>query len=177
MARQLSQQGEETGLLAMFDTRPPGIEQDGLPMLAHFAADISRLAGQEPLTLRDHYLLLDPREQWDLVQEALVEHGIFSRETVHTEMPRLFNIFSQNWSSMERYEPQISEQRIVAFYSSDTNEPERIARKWAELALGGVETHRLKADHYVMLRQPHVSAIVAELKRHIGALEELSEIL
>ena len=168
MARQLQQQGETIGLLAMFDTYPPRKRADNdaagqLSMLARFALDMGRSLGKDVTPLQARFAALGPQEQKTLVMEELVHDQVIAAETAEEEMDHLLDIFSRNMQAMERYEPPPIEQRIVLLKAAEGGNAEEVAREWEVRARRDVELHVVEGNHYSMLQRPLVSKLAAKL--------------
>ncbi|HEV7551579.1 MAG TPA: amino acid adenylation domain-containing protein, partial [Candidatus Angelobacter sp.] len=171
MAQQLAKEGEAIGLLALIDTTPPSkyLEANDVAnnssMLAHFALDMSRLVDRDPSPLAEQFSRAAARDQWNMVQEALISYGVLTPKTAHAEMTALLDTFTRNFLAINNYSLQQSQQRVVYFRASDS--PERFSKPWATWASGGIEYHSVPGDHFTMLRQPGVRIIAELLQEHI----------
>jgi amino acid adenylation domain-containing protein len=177
IARQLTDQGETVGLLALIDTYPvnraPGDKNsENFDVLGWFARDMARLLGKDSEAMRDSFEQLGPQEQWTMVQNALVQYGVVPKENAHAEMSRLLEIFSRNFRAMERYCLRQSDQNILLFLAAEGQAPERLARQWEQWAGGEVEYHLVPGDHYTMIRRPNVNLIAEALTRRLNELSE-----
>jgi amino acid adenylation domain-containing protein len=177
IARQLTDEGETVGLLALIDTYPVNRAPDGkmsedFDVLRWFAGDMARLLGKAADDMRDSFEQLGHEEQWTMVQNALVQYGAVPKENAHAEMTRLFEIFGRNFRAMERYSLRQSEQNILLLLAAEGQAPERLAGQWNQWAGGGVEYHLVPGDHYTMIRRPNVGVIADALNRRLNDLSE-----
>jgi amino acid adenylation domain-containing protein len=178
MAKQLSEQGETIGLLAMFDTHPPEMEENAdLPMLARFAADLSRQMGIDTRALGERFLQLSPNEQWELVQETLVREGVLATDSAQRQLTNLLDVFTQNSAAIDRYILEKGGQRVIFFRAADGENQRDLSREWSTWAGGGLEFHLVAGDHYTMLRRPHVSVIAASLQRYLARAQGAAKTL
>jgi amino acid adenylation domain-containing protein len=171
MAKQLSEQGETIGLLAMFDTHPPSLEKNtDLSMLARFAADMSRQMGTDTRALSQRFLQLSADEQWNLVMETLIHEGVLVPDAAQRQLTNLLEVFTRNSTAIDNYSLQKGTQQIILFQASDTENRRDLAKEWSKWG-SVVEFHLVPGDHYTVMRQPHVSAIVGLLKNYLVAAE------
>ena len=177
IARQLTDQGETVGLLALIDTYPvnraPGdkISED-FDVLRWFAGDMARLLGKDADEMRGSFEQLGPKEQWTMVQNALVQYGVVPRESAHAEMSKLLEIFSRNFRAMESYSLRQTDQNVLLLLAAEGQAPEQLARQWKKWAGGGVEHQLVPGDHYTMIRRPNVAVIAEALNRRLNDLSE-----
>lgn len=173
IARQLTDEGETVGLLALIDTYPvsstPGYRNpEDFAVLPWFARDMARLLGKDSDAMRDSFEQLGPEEQWTMVQNALVQYGVVSKENAHAEMTRLLEIFARNFRAMESYSLSQTEQNILLLLAAEGQAPEQLARRWKQWAGGGVEYHLIPGDHYTMIRRPNVTVMAEALNRRLN---------
>ncbi|HET8888391.1 MAG TPA: amino acid adenylation domain-containing protein [Candidatus Angelobacter sp.] len=177
IARQLTDEGETVGLLALIDTYPIDNASsdktlEDSDVLRWFAGDMARLLGKDADAMRNSFEELGPEEQWTMVQNALVQYGVVPGENAHAEMTRLIEIFSRNFRAMERYSLRQAEQNILLLLAAEGQAPEQLARQWEQWAGGGVECHSIPGDHYTMIRRPNVTVIAEALSRRLNDLSE-----
>jgi amino acid adenylation domain-containing protein len=173
MARQLREDGQLVGLVALFDTHLPARQREILDetrdsrfkqnMLARFALDMAQLLGKNVENLRENFLQLEYEQQFQFVQKMLTREGMLSRSAAHDEMTNLLEVFSRNSAAMDSYSVRSSEQPIVLFAAAHgKEEPNHLREEW-ELRIGhGVDLRRVPGHHYTMLRKSQVS-ILAKL--------------
>jgi amino acid adenylation domain-containing protein/non-ribosomal peptide synthase protein (TIGR01720 family) len=176
VARQLRQESETIGILALIDSHAPKSgENANAPeesAMALFAQDAAHVLGKDPGSLSAAFTQLTPEEQWELVQEGLTTGGILPAENAHAEMTRLFTIFSSNLRAYRNYAMASRNQRVVLFSQAEAENPDQLAAEWRTWATAGVDVHLVPGDHYSMLHRPNVSAIAAVLSRYLEELRE-----
>jgi amino acid adenylation domain-containing protein len=171
MAKQLSEQGETIGLLAMLDTHLPAIvETSDLSMFARFAADMSRQMEIDTQALGQRFLQLAPSEQWNVVQETLIREGVLAADSAQQELTNLLEVFTRNSTAIDKYILEKGEQRVILFCASDGNHPD-LSQEWSKWVGGGLESHLVLGDHYTMIKPPHVSAIADRLLHHFATTQ------
>jgi amino acid adenylation domain-containing protein len=177
MARQLNQQGESVGMLALFDTHLPPQnreaidERDELPALIRFAADMSRLIGKDQGDLQEQFCSLDVNQQRAMLLDALKRDGVLAEDAPGEEMDELLSVFTRNATAVDRYCLQPGQQRIILFRAAEADAPEQLAQQWGRWAAGGVELCLTPGDHYSMLRRPNVSSVAERLKSYLQLSE------
>jgi thioesterase domain-containing protein len=177
IARQLTDEGETIGLLALIDTypvtkAPSDQSSEDFAVLPWFARDMARLLGQDSEAMRDNFEQLGPEEQWTMVQNALIQYGVVPKENAHAEMTRLLEIFARNFRAMERYSLRETEQNILLLTAAEGQAPEQLARQWKQWAGGGVEYRLVPGDHYTMIRRPNVTVIAEALQHRLNDFSE-----
>ncbi|HLJ26266.1 MAG TPA: thioesterase domain-containing protein, partial [Candidatus Angelobacter sp.] len=171
MARQLTKEGETVGLLALIDTTPPSryLEADDradeMSMLARFALDMSQLVGRDPGPLVEQFSRAAAQDQWNMVEDALINHGLLTAEKAHAEMTTLLDIFKRNFTAMNNHALHHSDQPVVFFRAAET--PEHFSERWRTWAGGGIRFHSISGDHFTMLRQPGVRTIAQLLQEYM----------
>ncbi|MCW2306578.1 non-ribosomal peptide synthetase [Rhodobium gokarnense] len=158
MARQLEASGETIAVTALLDSYTP--------------ADLAALDGDDPDTacrrafVRDLFGAdADIRADDDIVatvmalpQFSAVLPGA-DRETVE----RLYKVFAANHAALAAYVPEPSTAPLTLVRAT-SGSPVKGAGSWSALARGRLSVHRIDADHYGLMRPPHV----AELAQVLG---------
>lgn len=182
MARQLAQKQQEVELVALFDTYPPpqsrqSIEDhDELPIIARFAADIIRLAGQDPRERQEAFLSLSEDEQRAMLFESLKYYGVFADNDSIEEMDNLLTVFTRNSLAVEQYSPDSIYERIVFFRAADADDDIDLVKQWATWLKGAVELHSIPGDHYGIMRRPNVATLAERLKQCFDVLRQNNSI-
>jgi amino acid adenylation domain-containing protein len=177
MARQLNQQGERVGTLALFDTHLPPQnreaidERDELPILTRFAADMRQLIGKDHGNLQEQFCSLDLNRQRVMLADVLKRDGVLAEDAPAKELDDLLSVFTRNAMAVDRHCLQPGQQRIVLFRAAEANAPEQLAQAWGRWAAGGVDLCLTPGDHYSMLRRPNVSSVAERLKVHLQLSE------
>jgi amino acid adenylation domain-containing protein len=165
ISRQLQQQGEHVGLLAMFDSQNPALyfkyAEGRLRYLWQWAK--YHLAKISEATETSLWCYLQERcegisrhmqfMKWRFLRNAKSSHRFETPEgfgpIVH---PASFG-----------YRPQPYGGRVVLFQCMDFPEGQYwdFEAGWRPLARGGVETHRLPRNHLAMFKEPNLVSVVA----------------
>jgi amino acid adenylation domain-containing protein len=170
MGRQLVQDGECVRSLILFDTHPPQSHSfhdhaDSLPVLALFAADMSRLLGRDPGDLREQFLHLSPKEQESWILRILKEEGVLPQEAPEQELHAMMSIFARNSLAAENYSLGQYTDHIVFFQAADSA-PQSLIEEWKAATGSTVDLHTVPGDHYTMLKRPHVIEVAERMKRY-----------
>jgi amino acid adenylation domain-containing protein len=172
MARQLREQGEEIGLLALIDSSPalsqsvPAEELDSAVLLAEFIYDLSGLSGQ-PLSIDLEALRqMAPETRNAFILAQAREQGIIPPDLEEDRLQRLAQVFQANMQAFQHYQPAPVDVRIDLIQAKDSIDPARTSHldEWRRLALGGVAVRTVMGDHYTLLQKPHVGAVAEWLR-------------
>ncbi len=171
IARQLSAEGREVGLLALLDVAPPpagGEPEEPRHELARFAADLAALAGLAvPAGL-------DPATMPATLADLLALDGVRAAlppELGLAQLEELFATFRANRCALAAYRPGPYSGALLRVETTATAaacvaaDGSSLLAGWDALAAGGAEVVRLAGDHYSLLRPP----CVGELGRLLAA--------
>ncbi len=172
-ARVLAEEGEEIGLLAIFDAgalhadREPGPD-DFLPMVMELFPDDENL----PLdVLRE----MAPRQQLEYFVERAGQARVVLAQTDFQAARYVFEVFKSSMKAMLDYRQKpypgkvtlfAAESRGKLFHSGD--DP---LLGWGRWARGGVEVHRIPGRHIHMVQEPNVRALAARLRECLERVE------
>jgi thioesterase domain-containing protein/acyl carrier protein len=165
ISRQLEQQGEHVGLLALFDSQNPALyfnySEGRLRHLLQWAKyhleKISQATETSPRRyVRERCEGIRRRMQfmkWRLLRDA--------KSSPRFETPDGFGPVVHPASLA--YRPQPYGGRVVLFQCMDFPEGEDwdFEAGWRPLVRGGVEAHRLQGDHLAMFKEPNLVSVVA----------------
>jgi len=177
MAQQLCRQGQNVGLLALFDTHlPPKNREvieghDDLSILTRFAADISRLIGKD-FGNPEHFCALDEDAQRAMLVDALKRNGVLAKNEASEEIDQRLSVFARNARAVDDYSLQPIKLRIDLFWAADAGESKSIAPQWQHWAAGGIELHAVPGDHYTILTRPNVSALAERLTQRLNKVQQ-----
>ena len=169
MAQQLHAAGEQVGLLALLEPRPPPRtpRREVLPpqtrtlqfiarRLRRYVYTLARLRGRQ----RFEYL----RERFQVLKQMIVQRDLFrgDRGAFHTRVVRQANL-----AAVHRYQPRVYPGRVVLFLAEGRNvasgEDPRLG--WSRIAAGGLAVHSVPGDNSgLMLTKPNVEALAPLLK-------------
>lgn len=168
MARQLQQQGQQIGLLALIDSQAPVDQQSkysGRELLPYFARDLG-LTGDNlrmPVAEESAVRPITQREVW---KEARLG-GLIPSDMTLLEFVKVLTTFKINLNTVRRYQPEKYQGRVTLFRAEQNQKQDNFSddlNGWEKLADGGVALHVVPGDHFSMVREPHVK-VLAELLR------------
>ncbi len=156
MAQQLQRAKQQVAILAMLDTPAPVVANkpsfcDGVKFLFNTAA-----RSVWPYLLDYFYLMTAPDKHRG-------SHlAMLSKPTIRP----ILRVFQASSQAALSYVPQVYSNRITLLR---TNEQATIAHQnptmgWNDLAMGGVEVHRVPGNHLTMLRKPHIHVLTKQLR-------------
>ncbi|MDQ0937488.1 amino acid adenylation domain-containing protein [Streptomyces turgidiscabies] len=170
MAHQLRADGEEVATLTLLDTAYPGttdVPADETDLLEWFHDDLARSAGADPDdaardALRAALLAAeDTPARLRAVAAALAEYGS-APAFGSGELARHHAVFRTGLLAAARYRPPVAT-GPVHFHQSTTGAALHAADRWAARVPDGLVRHDSDADHYALVRAPHVTAVAAHL--------------
>ncbi|MER5374834.1 amino acid adenylation domain-containing protein [Streptomyces sp. NPDC002553] len=175
MAHQLRAAGEEVATLTLLDTAYPGttdVPADECALLEWFHDDLARSAGADPDdaardALRAELLVAaGTPDRIRAVAAALAADG--STPAFDSgELARHYDVFRTGLLAAARYEPPVAT-GAVHFHQSTTGAALRSADRWAGRTPDGLVRHDSDADHYALVRAPHVTAVAAALDAQLA---------
>jgi amino acid adenylation domain-containing protein len=192
MARQLKQQGQEIGMLALIDTGVPEAkesEYNWAVLLWIFALDLGF-----PREFVDRGTAWVPKPQMVELRNLWSEARklkLVPAEMTLIEFRKLFDIFKIYANTTRRYNPQPYDGRISLFlpeddfasiFNEDWDSATRKATQtkvtpvegWGRLATGGVDVHKIPGNHFSILHEPHVQALGEQLRKCVEETREKS---
>jgi amino acid adenylation domain-containing protein len=166
MARQLSEQGQEVSLLALFDAGAAAPSHDaGQADFAMLLADLfpgrdlPPLATLQAMTAEEQLAVFADRA----ARAQIVAAGIQAHAARH-----VFEVFKANLRALRDYRPRPYAGQVTLFAAEHRDDATEMARDpllgWGAWAQGGVEVHRFPCNHVEMVSAPHVQAIGAALR-------------
>ncbi len=177
-AQQLTAQGQQVALLALFDTECPACTENrrwsrllALPWrLRQFVSILSGLDRSEwwrYATTRSQIVVQNAaRRIWgvaDRLPSSLASYVLRSRPPIETEHARAKAIDA---TMLGHYRPRPYSGRLTYFWAA--NGPRRPRAHdsrsgWKDLATGGIDTYTVPGDHSTMLLDPLVRRLAAKL--------------
>uniref|UniRef100_UPI000B2E4838 non-ribosomal peptide synthetase n=1 Tax=Streptomyces graminilatus TaxID=1464070 RepID=UPI000B2E4838 len=170
MAHQLRAVGEEVATLTLLDTAYPGttdVPADETALLEWFHEDLARSAGTDPdAAARDALRAAltgatDPPARLRAVAEALATDGS-APAFGDDELARHYAVFRTGLLAAAQYRPPVAT-GPAHFHQSITGAALYAADRWAARVPDGLVRHDSDADHYALVRAPHVTAVAAAL--------------
>jgi amino acid adenylation domain-containing protein len=168
MAQQLTVEGEEVSLLALFDSYAPSAleaeEEDELKLLVQFAQDLGLPLDQlkiEP----DRLLTLEPDARLAAVLEQAHAAQIIHADVGLSQARLLYHLFRTNRRALRSYVPRRYAGRLVLFKAEEESAlvSSDSLNGWAQWASGGVSLRSVPGNHYDIMREPHVRILAQEL--------------
>jgi amino acid adenylation domain-containing protein len=164
VARQLCQQGQQIGLLALIDSFLPTPQQQTLDpamLVLAFARDLSAILGKKISLSIEQLRDLTSEEQLERMLQQAKQIAILPPEVGIEQIRHIFQVFSANHQAMYAYNPLPHSQSVVLFHTSRAT-PEK---RWQELA--NTDRYEIEADHYSIVREPQVRILADRLKAYL----------
>jgi thioesterase domain-containing protein len=169
VARQLEADGEQVGLLALFDAGVQGdrefTTEDFLPML------LTMFPGEDEAEIQ---ALQDegPEAQLAWFQRRAELAQLVVAGAAATQAQYVFEVFQANINAIAQYQPQPYEGRITLFRASEHATPMHADPKlgWGRWASGGVDVFEVPGNHVTMFREPTIAELAAQLERCLGEI-------
>ncbi|MBS1808496.1 MAG: amino acid adenylation domain-containing protein [Acidobacteria bacterium] len=173
MARQLREQGEEVGLLAMLDTYPLGWEKLLPPtevrqyekqfLKLRVKRHFSKLR-QLSLTGKANYILSKAefkkrkfKNFWWRVRNQV---GAVPADSLRNTLREIEEL---NYLAARKYTPHIYQGKVTFFCAEEEVRLDENVFGWQRLAAGGVDVVRVPGDHQTMIHEPQVQELARSL--------------
>ncbi|OIK26863.1 non-ribosomal peptide synthetase [Streptomyces malaysiense] len=174
MAHQLRAAGQRVGTLTLLDTAYPGtvdVPEDEVSLLEWFHDDLARSSGTDP----------GPEAGAALRADLLAAAGTPARLRVVAgrlpdagpdldDLVRHYTVFRTGLLATARYRPPAAPGPLH-FHQSLTGAGLGSAKRWADRVPDGLVRHDADADHYQLVRPPHVRAVAAALDAALAAAD------
>ncbi|MER7761428.1 amino acid adenylation domain-containing protein [Streptomyces sp. NPDC097619] len=189
MAAVLAARGRPAASLTLLDTAhpdPEAVPADEAGLLEWFHEDLARTAGTDPGAARLTELRAALRaatagtsdgpsgpEAATAGLRALAAHtarhhpGVLPGEA---ELAGHYAVFAEAVRAAAGHRPE-PVTGPVHYHQSTTGAAYGTARSWAEYASDGLVRHELDADHYALVRSPHVDTVAARLDADLAAAD------
>jgi thioesterase domain-containing protein len=178
IARALRRQGAVIALLALLDADPDWTDSPAAPderaLLAAFVADLARLRGPSSRLADPADLVPDlfrdadaAANQVEVVITRLRESRLIPAGS-EPDVRRSIAVFCSLARAFVAYAPTWLDVAAILI-GGRAGAPRQLA-VWRALATGGVEQHVLDADHYGILRPPHVYEVAAVITAALKAV-------
>ncbi|MDA3650035.1 amino acid adenylation domain-containing protein [Saccharopolyspora indica] len=165
MATELAARGEQVGLVALLDSRPPGGLPAGLDeadALAEFVASCGLSTGLPPVTL-------DPAELRALAEAERYEHAVTALTTSGQVRPRerrsalaRARVAVAATTAGARWQPGTYAGRVDLLVA-EPRSTEEAAAGWQPHVRGPLTVRQVPGDHHAMVRAPHAAVLGATL--------------
>jgi amino acid adenylation domain-containing protein len=187
MANQLRRLGQEVGLLAIMDVRPPADEEgsetqdaDLIRMALEFTLEslnisLDLFAGEWP-----HIMHLSSDDRLRFIIEKAQAAQVLHKDFGLTQVRRIYDQINVNFRLLRGYQPQPYPGEITLFKAKNgefENEIRDFEAAWTALAHGGLTTHIIHSTHFQMLEKPHVKHLADLLRDGFDQVERGSQLL
>jgi amino acid adenylation domain-containing protein len=172
MSRILQTQGQQTALLALFDSYLVGdteVDEDEATLLIGSALHMG-LPPEQILSLRQSLIALEPEARLEFTMSYIRDLDLLPRGLEEAQARKLIKVFKANLDAARNYSPQPADVRVTFFKANDgTEEPTGDpVTAWIPLARKGVEVHEVRANHFTMMYEPHVKVLAELLNESIS---------
>jgi acyl-CoA synthetase (AMP-forming)/AMP-acid ligase II/thioesterase domain-containing protein len=171
-ARQLTEEGEEVALLALFDTPTPGYPKivRARWRYARHASGILRDLARGRSSIRPRDIAEHLRALWRITSRRWSARAtrVIAAAGMNDSQP-------EKWNGvvMREYAPRPIRARIVQFLADNVPVSAAVLQDrrlgWQDFARGGFETIHVPGDHVSMLAEANVAALAAELEEVLRA--------
>jgi thioesterase domain-containing protein len=181
MARQLEAAGEPVALVALLDSRAPGLLGTTAPaaqlsLLKQFATDLAARAGISA-TVFEPIWSAPGSDRDERLLEAAIAHGVLPPDVDTQHLRNLLNVFVVNLHAERGYTPSAARVELTLIQSAQTaaaraTEP---TVGWSVLTDRGVRRYTTPGTHYSMMRRPHVETLARRLAAALAGEVEADE--
>lgn len=182
VAQQLQAQGQQVGLLILFDapalfaTVPAGLADGVAPpddragALARFIFQLNEGRGRTIPQIAAELCQLTPEEMLHVAMEQAKRAHVIPAEAESAFLQRLIAVYDADSRATVAYRPQVYAGRMVYIQSEET--PDETPRAWRQIAAGGLELLAASGDHVSMLKEPHIGLVAGHVRRCLAAVQE-----
>lgn len=178
IALQLHAQGQQIGLLALFDspaifakelennTAPPNTPANNdAATFARFVSQLNGESGKDLATIYAELSQLTPENQLRYVLERAKIAGVVSAHADSLFINRLLRVYKADVQATVTYRPQMYAGRVTYFQcESSTHTAQATLQAWRKIAAGGLDLIEAPGTHFTMLKEPHVQATASRLQ-------------
>ncbi len=178
MSRMLQAQGQQIALLALFDSHlvhEKQVEEDEATLLIGAALHMG-LPPEHIPSLRQSLIALEPEARLEFAMSYIRGLNLLPPGLDEAQARKLIAVFKANLHAARNYFPQPADVKVTFFKANDPREASTIdpVAAWNTLARKGVAVHEVFADHFAMMREPHVTVLAELLSHRLHKLHTLS---
>ena len=170
MAQQLRAQGQEVGLLALFDAHTKGtnrqVQRNDQELTATLLSGMINELGMD----YEEFRRLESEEQITVLVDEVEKKSRTNTDFAHQLTRRYLNVSKTNMRILGDYVPKTYDGNVDLFYTNDTRDfPEfeqEPARGWDSLT-SGVEIHPIPGNHSNLLDEPNVKGLAEALRNSL----------
>jgi thioesterase domain-containing protein len=171
MAQQLHDQGQQTALLALFDS--PDLEALAREMVDEVVilTGMLREGVDMPIpTLMDTLRSLDAKSRFRYALEQGRRAKTFPDHFELADLHQLVHLMDCHFQALRSYRPRVFAGEMVYFRAAerDALNPPHPEKSWIPLAPAGVSIHEVPGGHESMSFPPHVPSLAARLNRYLA---------
>ncbi|AUX32071.1 MULTISPECIES: non-ribosomal peptide synthetase [Sorangium] len=175
LARQLAHAGRDVPLVALIDSRPPGVAPplDEGALVGGFAADLGLVGGFAAdlglvgPTLFADLVATEPSGRLDLVLARARSSAVLPEDVPDEQIQRMYAVYAAHVRAASAYEGARFPGALLLLRATATlADPAEAARRWRALA-GVVEVRDVEADHASVLRAPAVAAVARAIEARL----------
>ncbi|HEX8139758.1 MAG TPA: beta-ketoacyl synthase N-terminal-like domain-containing protein [Pyrinomonadaceae bacterium] len=181
MANQLSEQGQEVALLAMFDSHPPATynsqrDSGETNMLAAFIWVLSLYMGKkDPPVTCDELQALNPDEGWNYIKEQFEKKQVLPDGMEFQDVYGFYQRWKSHGLALRNYKPHRIYPNQLTLFQATEGHPEGLlgltgvdlqridTQAWAALTSEPLAIYDVPGDHYTIVHQPHVQVLAQAL--------------
>jgi amino acid adenylation domain-containing protein len=182
MANQLHKQGQEVGLLAVMDVRPP-VEKSKADVMDFDLIKTSLQFTIESFDISldlfasdwDHFKRLETDDRLRYIMEKAQAAKVLPKDVGFEQLRRVYNQININFRLLRDYTPEVYPGEITVFKAQNgehENEVEDFRAAWAALSSRELRMHILPCTHFEMVNQPHVQQVAAFLQHYFEQVEQ-----
>ncbi len=172
-ARQLAEQGESIGLLALFDAG--ALYADRGPTEADFLPMIMALFPHEQNLPLETLRQLDPQQQLDFFLRRAVQAEVVADRADLRAGRHVFEVFKTNMEAILAYRQKRYPGKVTLFaaehredWFGSRSDPQLGWGAWAD---GGVDLYSVPGGHLEIVLEPHVAVLAAKLRAVLDRLD------
>jgi thioesterase domain-containing protein/acyl carrier protein len=164
MARQFELQGQRVALLAMFDHKAP-LSLDHKPRERDDVTLLLQACGDELVLPSGELQAVQPQDQLAFIVAKAKEAGMMPDDITVAQVQSYIHVYKANVRALRLYSPKPYRGAITLFRTGESLSDDTldITMGWQQLALGGVEVHRVSGRHNNMVRGTYAVGLAKTL--------------
>ncbi|MEH1872395.1 non-ribosomal peptide synthetase [Nostoc sp.] len=169
MAQQLSSQGQDIALLALFDSYVPGTMKR-MSMSKSLSYNLNQFLKIGPSYLLKYFL---ERVSQKYANIALKNEFLRIKKLQYLVSRAAYFKLVEEYAT--KYIPQLYLGRITLFMASDRRFQDEPELSWTKLAGGGLEIHEIPGDHLSIFTEPSIRLMAKKLELSMKASIDITE--
>lgn len=159
MARQLTEQGKEVGLVCLLDSYlPQEVNEEDVDFYHEFAKDLGlSISIPKSLSIEEkHHMVFTQAQHQDIIPLDMDS----------TEFEQLFSVFRNNHIALSRYQPKPYQGDVVFFSAGLRTQSRDPMKVWQPWITGQLHVHTVNSTHYDILNTEHLPEIHQVLSKY-----------